>query len=214
LASVETRATANYIVGNSLLHQGRLDEAVERFQKVLALDPQSTSSRVGLGVACFKMGRVDEAIVLFQKVLEIDPNIAEAHYDLGCGLLQMGRTDEAFIHFQKAVAIEPDILETRDPAENNNLAWVLATSPEATYRNGAFAVKLAENACRRTHYQEKTMMGTLAAAYAETGRFDEAISTAQKACALASQSGKQELLEEYQYMLALYLKHQPFHYPK
>jgi tetratricopeptide (TPR) repeat protein len=214
LASVETRATADCMAGNSLLHQGRLDEAVDRFQMALALDPQSASSRVGLGVACCKMGRGDEAIALFKQVLEIEPNIAEVHYDLGCGLLQMGRVDEAFVHFQKALEIEPDILETRDPAENNNLAWVLATSPEATMRNGAFAVKLAENASRRTHYQEKTIMGTLSVAYAEAGRFDEAISTVQKACALASQSGNQELLERYQYLLVLFLKHQPFHNPK
>jgi hypothetical protein len=97
-----------------------------------------------------------------------------------------------------------------EPAENNNLAWSLATSPEATHRNGTLAVKLAEDACQRTQYKETIMVGTLAAAYAEAGRFDEAISTAQKACALASQSGDQELLKKKQELLALYLKHQPY----
>lgn len=95
-------------------------------------------------------------------------------------------------------------------AQCNNLAWLLATSPEATHRNGPLAVRLAEYACGRTHYQQTIMVGTLAAAYAETGRFDEAISTAQEACALASQLGDQELLQKNQELLALYLKHQPY----
>jgi len=55
------------------------------------------------------------------------------------------------------------------------------------------------------------MVGTLAAAYAEAGRFDDAIAAAQKACSLASQSGDQELLQKNQQLLALYLKHQPYH---
>jgi peptidoglycan/LPS O-acetylase OafA/YrhL len=97
-----------------------------------------------------------------------------------------------------------------NPAVCNNLAWVLATSPEATHRNGPLAVRLAEYACERTHYKETIMVGTLAAAYAEAGRFDEAISTAQLACALASQSGEQELLQKNQELLALYLNHQPY----
>ena len=210
LAGVETHASASYIAGNSLLHQGRVDEAVERFQKALALEPESAYSRVGLGIACCKKGRVDEAIVLFQKALEIEPNIAEAQYDLGCSLLQIGRGDEAMVHFQKALEIAPDFPKARDPAENNNMAWSFATNPEDSKRNGAFAVKLAEDACQRTRYKETIMVGTLAAAYAEAGRFDEAISTAQKACALASQSGNQMLLKKNQVLLALYLKHQPF----
>jgi tetratricopeptide (TPR) repeat protein len=210
LASVETHATASCIVGNSLLHQGRVDEAVERFQKALALEPESASSRVGLGIACCKTGRVDEAIILFQKALEIEPNIAEAQYDLGCSLLQTGRGDEAIIHFQKAMEIEPDFPETRDSAENNNMAWSLATNPEARKRNGALAVKLAGAACQRTHYQQTIMVGTLAAAYAEAGRFDEAILTAQRACELAGKNGETNLLQKNGELLALYQNHQPY----
>jgi hypothetical protein len=97
------------------------------------------------------------------------------------------------------------------PMNSNNWAWLLATNPDATKRNGSLAVKLAEDACQRTQYQQTVMVGTLAAAYAETGRFEEAISTAQKACALASQSADQELLKRNQELLALYLKHQPYH---
>jgi peptidoglycan/LPS O-acetylase OafA/YrhL len=92
----------------------------------------------------------------------------------------------------------------------NNLAWMLATSPEATHRNGQLAVRLAECACIQTHYNETIMAGTLAAAYAEAGRFEEAISTAQLACTLASLSGQQGLLNKNQELLTLYLDHQPY----
>ena len=57
------------------------------------------------------------------------------------------------------------------------------------------------------------MVGTLAAAYAEAGRFDEAIATGQKACALASESGETNLLKSNQALIALYQKHQPYHEP-
>jgi hypothetical protein len=98
-----------------------------------------------------------------------------------------------------------------EPGEGNNLAWLLATSPEATNRNGVLAVKLAESACQQTRYRTTILVGTLAAAYAEAGRFDEAISTAQKACKLGSESGEQDLLKKNQELLELYRKHQPYH---
>ena len=93
----------------------------------------------------------------------------------------------------------------------NNAAWLFATSPKAEIRDGQLAVDLAEGACEMTHYQETFVVGTLAAAYAEAGRFEEAISTAQKACALASARGEPELLERNQELLELYRAHKPFH---
>lgn len=104
-----------------------------------------------------------------------------------------------------------DIFSLRDPAESNNLAWSLSTSADAAQRNGWRAVIYAVGACRQTQYTNTTLVGTLAAAYAEAGRFDDAISTAQKACAMAAQSGDQPLLQRNQELLNLYLKHQPYH---
>jgi hypothetical protein len=56
-----------------------------------------------------------------------------------------------------------------------------------------------------------TFVGTLAAAYAEAGRFDDAILTAQKACALAEKSGETNLLQRNQELLVFYRQHQPYH---
>jgi tetratricopeptide (TPR) repeat protein len=121
--------------------------------------------------------------------------------------------DEAIIHIQKALEIEPAFVESRDPVVNNNFAWSLATNPDATKRNGTLAVTLAEAACRNTHYQQTALVGSLAAAYAEAGRFDEAIATGQKACALASERGETNLLKRNQELVTLYQAHQPYHEP-
>ncbi|PWU14023.1 MAG: hypothetical protein C5B50_18005 [Verrucomicrobia bacterium] len=99
----------------------------------------------------------------------------------------------------------------RVAAANNNHAWALATSPEPARRDGGLAVRFAEDACRQTRFENPLMVGTLAAAYAEAGRFEEAISAAEKACALASQSGDQGLVERNQQLLGLYRKHQAYH---
>ena len=92
----------------------------------------------------------------------------------------------------------------------NNLAWRLATSPDPKVRDGTQAVQLAERACEQTHFEKTICVGTLAAAYAEAGRFDEALAAAQKAVALAQQNGEKDLLQKNQELLAQYQKHQPY----
>jgi Tfp pilus assembly protein PilF len=159
-----------------------------------------------LGSALFQKGRVDEAITYYQKALHIKPDCSEAHNNLGEALYQKGKVDEAIVHFQKALENQPDNAEA-----HNNLAWLLATSPDARVRDGVQAVKYAGRACELTHYGVTTLVGTLAAAYAEAGRYDDAIVTAQKACALAEKSGEQDLLEKNQKLLELYRAHQPYH---
>lgn len=100
-----------------------------------------------------------------------------------------------------------------EPETGNNLAWSLATNSDSTKRNGAKAVELAEDACQQTQFKKTVMIGTLAAAYAEAGRFDEAIATAQKAIAMASQNGETNLLQRNQELLKLYQDHVPYHEP-
>jgi tetratricopeptide (TPR) repeat protein len=89
--------------------------------------------------------------------------------------------------FRKAIQIQSELRRAL-----NNLAWVLAASPDAELRNGAEAVRLAERACELTHYGEPLFIGTLAAAYAEAGRFPEAVTTAEKAEQLATTAGSKK----------------------
>lgn len=97
------------------------------------------------------------------------------------------------------------------PETLNNRAWQMATSPNAAERDGPYAVRLAEHACDLTHFQKTVYIGTLAAAYAEAGRFAEAIAAAQRAVALAQQNGETDLAANNRQLLQLYLAHKPFH---
>ena len=199
-------AEAHNNLGNALLQKGRVDEAIAQYQKTLQIKPDSAGACYNLGNVLLKKGQVDEAIVHFQKAMQIKPDYAEAHYILGNILLRKGDVDEAIAYFQKTLQIKPDSLDVL-----NNLAWLLATSPDAHIRDGVQAVKYAGRACELTHYGVTLLVGTLAAAYAEAGRYDDAIAAAQKACALAAAAGEQGLLRRNQDLLALYLKHQPYH---
>jgi tetratricopeptide (TPR) repeat protein len=199
-------AEAHHNLGSALLQKGSVDEAIVHYQKALQINSGFAEAHVNLGNALLQKGSVDEAIVHCQTALQIKPGFAEAHVNLGNALRQKGSVDEAIVHYQKALQIKPDYVEVL-----NNLAWLLATCPDAHIRDGVRAVKYAGRACELTHYGVTLLVGTLAAAYAEAGRYDDAIATAQKACALATAAGEQDLLEKNQELLALYRAHQPYH---
>src|SRR5208283_1401645 len=199
-------ARAHNNLGNALFQKGRMDEAIAHYQKALQIKPDYADAHYNFGIALFKKGQVDEAIVQYQEALEIQPEFAGACFNLGNALYQKGQVDEAVAQYQRALQINPDSVDVL-----NNLAWLLATSPDAHVRDGVRAVQYAGRACELTHYGVTSLICTLAAAYAEAGRFDDAITTAQKACALASAAGEPELLKRNQALLELYRAHQPYH---
>jgi tetratricopeptide (TPR) repeat protein len=149
-------------------------------------------------------GNYAEAIESFSQALRLKPDDAVAHYFLAAVLVRQNREEEAVGHYREALRVRPDF-----PEALNFLAVLLATGPDANIRDGPEAVRLAERACELTHYQQAAMVSTLAAAYAEAGRFDEAIATAQRACDLAAASGDQGLLELNRRMLQFYRAHKP-----
>jgi cytochrome c-type biogenesis protein CcmH/NrfG len=108
-------------------------------------------------------------------------------------------------HFREAVRLAPD-----SPPALNELAWVLATSPDATLRNGPEAVPLAEHACAVTNRRNPKWLATLAAAYAEAGRFPEAISAAQEALSLARTTGDEATVERTGNLLGCFQSGRPF----
>jgi tetratricopeptide (TPR) repeat protein len=114
--------------------------------------------------------------------------------------------EEAIAHFQKALAIKPDYVEAR-----NNMAWMLATCPQASLRNGIKAVGLAERANQLTGGKNPVIPATMAAAYAKAGRFPEAIETVQRALHLAEAQSNTALAGALQSRLKLYQAGIPFH---
>jgi tetratricopeptide (TPR) repeat protein len=201
-------AEAHLNLANLLLQRDRVDEAIAHFQAGLDLQPNLAAAHNNFANALLRKGRVDEAIAHFQRALSLQPSLAEAHYNLGNALVQKGRLAEAVEHYEAAVAALPG-----NPFLRSNLAWLLATCPDAAVRNGARAVELAQQAERLSGGKDTSILSALAAAYAEAGRFPEAIATAQKACARASAAGDQALLERNQQLLEQYRRNQAYHEP-
>jgi protein O-mannosyl-transferase len=159
-----------------------------------------------LGNALEQMGKAEDAISHYEQAVAIKPDYAEAHANLGNALDQKGRVDEAEAQFQKALQIDPS-----NPAFENNLAWLLATCPQASLRDGARAVALAQQANAATGGGNLVILRTLAAALAEAGRFGDARQTAQKALELARASGRQDLAGQLSHELEQYQTGLPVH---
>jgi len=198
-------AEAHNNLGTGLFRKGRLDEAITHWQKALEVKPEFAQAHYNLGRALAQKGRLDEAITHWQKVVEVNPEFAQAHYSLGDTFYLEGRTSEALAHWRKGLHAEPNHL-----AALKQTAWVLATCPDASIRNGAEAVELAERAVQLSGGQEPGTLDTLAAAYAEVGRFSEAVQAARKALALATQPNQQALAGALKARIALYEANTPF----
>jgi Flp pilus assembly protein TadD len=117
--------------------------------------------------------------VHYRKALELMPQNADAHVNLGSALLQKGRIADAIAEYRNALAIAPN-----NPAAQTNLAWLLATASDPLLRNGPEAVAMAEQANRLSGGNRPVVLRILAAAYAEAGRFSEAVETAERALQL------------------------------
>jgi tetratricopeptide (TPR) repeat protein len=195
-------------LGLALLQKGSVDEAISHLQKALQIRPDFAGAHMNLGIALFQLGRMDEAITQYREALQINPRIAAAHYNLGNALLQKGSVAEAITQFQKALQIKPDNVKAQ-----NDLAWLLATCPEASLRDGNRAVDLARQANALTGGENPLILRTLTAALAEAGRFSEAVETAQRALQLAGAQSNTTLAGQLQSELKLYRAGSPFHSP-
>ena len=173
-------AEAHNALADVLIARGRVDEAKPHLLQALEVPPGFAQAHNNLGLILLRDGQIQEAIAHFQRALAIQPNNAPAHRHLAQAFVLVADTSEAVQHYQAALAIQPDDVPTL-----NNLAWILATCPQASIRNGAEAVELAQQANHLSGGTNASILGTLAAAYAEAGRFPEAVSTAQRGLELA-----------------------------
>ena len=232
-------ATAHHILGLALAARGQMDDAAAQYRVALELNPDYVEVHNNLGLALAARGQVEEAIAHYQKALELKPDYVEAHNNLGNVLAERGQFDEAMAHFQKALEIQPDCadasynlslarsqrqavmdslarrreqlrLHPDDLALVNDTAWILATDPNASVRNGAEAVELAQRAVQLCGGREPAIVSTLAAAYAEAGRFAEAVQAARQALKLASSQGNAALAHALRARIKLYETGSPY----
>jgi tetratricopeptide (TPR) repeat protein len=226
-------------LGVLLVQTGRAGEAVAQFEKALELQPDFAAARVNLGSALAKVGRLDEALAQLRKAMESASRYAPAHYNLGLVLSQRGDTQGAIREWQSALDRNPDYaeahtrlgdalyaqgrmaealahwhdsirLQPNDATTLRQAAWVLATSPDATLRNGDEALAFAVRAVELSGGNDARMLDTLAAAYAEKGQFADAVLTARRALAHAARENQPALADGIRTRIALYEADQPF----
>ena len=173
-------AFAHNNLGFTLLQKGQLDAATIEFEKAVTIFPDYADAHFNLGNARFEKGRIDDAIVQWEKTLSIQADDAEAHNSIGRAFLRKGQIGQAVAHYQKALEIAP-----HSTWALNDLAWIFATCSNASFRNGAQAIVMAQRALQFSDTENPTILRTLAAAYAESGRFNDAIDAADRALELA-----------------------------
>ena len=204
LAVTVNNDVAENNLGIVFLGQGKVDEAISLLQSAVDLRPDNSPAHENLAKALLQKGRGTDALIHYRKLLELQPDNMEVHNIVGTVLVQQGRVEEGVEEWQKVLSVEPD-----NGNAMSNLAWVFATSPDQSIRNGAEAIQLAEQAVRISGGRIPILLRTLAAAYAENGRFSDAIQTAQRGIELATSQGNPGLATELQGNIALYQQQQP-----
>lgn len=211
-------------LGQVYARRGAIDRAIELYEQLIVLSPEQTDWRRELAALLLLKGS-DTALHHYERVLDERPNDPDALTGLGEIYRQMGRTADAIASFRAVIAARPkyamaydslgltlaeqgqlaeaiDVMRTgleqapRYANLANNLAWILATTPEDALRDGAEAVRLAELACETTDRRNANYLDTLAAAYAEVGRFDDAVKTVDLALTRLGQSEEHNLLRD------------------
>jgi tetratricopeptide (TPR) repeat protein len=187
---------------------GKWKELEAQCLAALNLDPRNAKMRSRYAAALIGQGRKREAVAQLDGLLRLNPGTDER---LECAqmLKEAGDARGAVDELQRLVALKPDL-----PAALNNLAWLLATAAQDDIRDGPAAVRLAERACRLTRYQTGAMIGTLAAAYAEAGRFSDALATSALLDKLAQETHDDHLAALNRQLMELYRAGRPFHEPK
>lgn len=198
-------ADAHNGLGYVLLQRGQVTEAIGHFQRALEAQPGFAAAHNNLGMALLQTGRAREAIPHLESTLATEPDQAEAHNNLGYACLQTGQPDQARAHYQRALELKPDFA-----AACNNLAWLLATCPRDSIRDGSRAVDWAERAAKLSGGTNLIILRTLAAALAEARNFPEAIRVAGEARQRAGAGGNASLAAALEREMTRYQAGQPW----
>lgn len=180
---------------------GDYRQAIKDFEELLKVAPKNPDLLTQIGVLYQVSKRPRAAAEKFTEALEQKEDNFAALRGRGDAYLSVGKQAEAIADYEKAMKLRPD-----DTGVLNNLAWVLATSTDDKLRDGKRAIEIATKAVELTEQKEAHILSTLAAAYAETGNWDEALKWSRKAGEAGEDSIKDQLKKE----LASYEQKKPW----
>jgi tetratricopeptide (TPR) repeat protein len=181
-------AAAYFSLANIYKSQIELKKAIENYEKTIEINNDFTSAHFNLANTYKSLGQIDKAIYHYEQTLRSEPEHGKAHYQLAISIKSSKRIEETVKHLNKAVELLPD-----SPLVLNELAWILATYPDDRIRDGQRALALAQRASEMTNNENLVILDTLASAYAEVGRYEEALKTIKKALSITSISTPKEL---------------------
>jgi tetratricopeptide (TPR) repeat protein/serine/threonine protein kinase len=199
-------------LGNALRQQGRLDDAIASYQKAIEINPTNAPVHIALGDALIQQKKLDEGIAMYKKAIELNPKVVKAHHELGNALRQQGRLDDAIASYRQAIALTPDYtpalinlgrvlrqqgkldeaiaayqkalaIVPKYAAGHNEFAWLLATCPDAKFRDPSLALGLAKKAVELAP-KNPGYLNTLGLAQYRAGDWQAAIATLDKAMGL------------------------------
>jgi tetratricopeptide (TPR) repeat protein len=200
-------ATTLLNLGNALAMAGRFPEAEADFRAALEIKPFNADAHRNLALLLRQGGHHREAGSHYQIALRFKPDV-QTRLEFAGLLYQTGEAHRAVDELHRILAVKPDHVEAL-----NNLAWLRATCGNDEERDAAEAILCAEKACTLTSYQQPRYTGTLAAAYAEAGRYQEAVATGRTTVKLAQASGDARLTYVGNQLLNLYQDNKPYHEP-
>ncbi len=178
----------------------KYDDAIAEYSHAIELDPK-WFDYLGRGVAYKAKGDLAKAVQNFDSGIAIKPNASGLYVYRGAALAQRGDLSAARADFDKASS-----LFSNKPRMFNSYGWALATSPISAYRDGPAAIEYARRACELTSWKRAFVLDTLAAAYAENGKFDEAVKWQMSAMELDDKANQ----KDYEARLAMYRRREPF----
>lgn len=188
-----------------LLDAGRYGEAEAVYRKLLELEADNLAANFNLALALERQNKLDEAATYLRRAIELQATLHEAYLQLGRILTAQGKFADLIALYRAAIDANPEWL----PAQNE-LAWTLATHPDASLRDGREALELATRLCEAADFGEPIALDTLAAACAETGDFERAAELARRAAELCRERQQDRFAEDIDARRRLYERGEPY----
>jgi len=196
--------------GAAFSDEGKWDKAALAFTKAIQYYPKlpdNYGTYVNRASAYSMLGKLDQALADYNRVIRSFPDqlakeLGEVYYNRGAAYHRNGKTKLALVDYDKCLSIDPDIKSV-----HNKIAWLRATSPDGSIRNGEKAIEHALAACRQAENKNHSYLDTLAAAYAESGDYDSAVKSIRLAIELTTELDDKT---EYGTRLLLYENKQPY----
>jgi tetratricopeptide (TPR) repeat protein len=186
-AQEDDKTAAHFLARATTSYQGgEHDKAIGDYTEAIRLAPNYAHAYCCRGLAWYMKGEHDKAIADYTKAIRLAPNYAHAYSGRGLACYMKGEHDKAVGDYTEAIRLDPGLASAY-----NGLAWLLATCPDSKYRDGKKAVQYAMKACELSKWKNHGFLDTLAAAYAETGDFAEAVKWQEKAIELAPEDEKE-----------------------